>query len=157
MDSKDPILSDFSRWQSFNDQTIGAAPSERGVYVLRGLEGEKTRRLRGESDLLLIGSTRQPIKRRLAEVLRAKEDEGHDYYVKKMAKEYGAQISWKVNEDPKDSETFLLGRYLEDHDELPPLNAQKILSLYRALSTCSSKPKSERPTESNTTLSTFLR
>ena len=107
--------------------------------------------------MLLIGSTRQPIKRRLSEVLRAKEDEGHDYYVKEMAKKYNAQISWRISEDPKESETYLLGKYLENHDELPPLNAQKILSLYRALLVDSSNAGKKKPSASNASLNTFLR
>jgi hypothetical protein len=156
MDSTDSVLSDFSRWQPFNDQTVGATPSEKGVYVLRGSNGEKVRRLRGESDVLLIGSTKQPIKKRLAEVLRSKEDEGHDYYVKEMAKKYKAQISWRIDEDPKAVETYLLGKYLEDHDELPPLNTQKILSLYRVLLVDSTKTGRKRPSTGDASLNTFL-
>ena len=155
MDSTDPILSDFSRWQAFNDQIIGATPSEKGVYMLRRPRGEKVRRLRGESDVLFIGSTKQHIRKRLAEVLRAKEDEGHDFYVKEMAKKYSAEISWETNDNPKDSEAYLLGRYLEDHDELPPLNAQKILSLYRALSE-DLYGEGKKPSTGNVSLNEFM-
>lgn len=157
MKSTDPILSDFSSWQALNEQTIAAAPVAKAVYLLRKPGGEKIRRLKGESDVLFIGSTKQPLRRRLAEYTRAKEDEGHDYYVKEMAKRYRAEISWRIHDDPRGSETYLLGKYLEDHDELPPLNAQKILSLYRALSEGLPSGGKKKPSMSNASLNAFLR
>jgi hypothetical protein len=113
-------LSEFSKWQEWNSETVRKAPNLPGVYVFR-LAGELFGRLKGRSDLVYIGcteSTDGTIQRRLSDHLRA----GRLRDVGKIGK---LEVCWKVlttAEEASNEEAKLIRTYFWDHIELPPMN-----------------------------------
>jgi len=93
-------------------------------------QGKYSGRLKGESDILYIGSTegKHGLRGRLQQYLRPGRTQQTNKRIYEMAKKYDMEIAWCLCGEASNLEHQLLRRYFEDHDELPPLNhASKML------------------------------
>ena len=99
-------------------------PKQHGIYIFRMARGECFRRLKGESDIFYIGSAEgsRGLKGRLQQYLRPGPTQFTNKRIHAKVKKYGMEIAWCPFEEASNLELQLLHRYLEDHDELPPLN-----------------------------------
>ncbi|MCW3994977.1 MAG: hypothetical protein NWE98_02360 [Candidatus Bathyarchaeota archaeon] len=96
----------FSPWKPFNAEKINLAPESKGVYVLRKSGGIKFGRLVGESDILYIGCTDDPIgglKRRLRGYMNPGRTQWTNLRVKKATSKHLAEIAWFVTDSPQAS------------------------------------------------------
>jgi hypothetical protein len=117
-------------WHPFNKENVRGAPEQYGIYVFRIARGERFRRLKGESDIMYIGSAEgnRGVRGRLQQYLRPGPTQWTNKRINTMAKKYNMDIAWCLCEEASNLELQLLRRYLEDHDELPPLNhASRVL------------------------------
>ena len=59
MDSRQmsQICKGVSEWHPFNEERVKSAPKQYGIYILRMAQDKRFGRLKGESDILYIGST----------------------------------------------------------------------------------------------------
>jgi len=125
MDSHSLLQYGFKDWYKLVDVMLGKAvlPSTSGVYVLR--LKHHFGRLRGESDILYIGSTNDIQHRIIENFLKGKGGETtqriHDYLFSKGYLE-SVEISWVIRDDYEDLEKKLLKEYEDQHHELPPWN-----------------------------------
>lgn len=129
-------LSDFSTWHPWSSAIIQNAPATPGVYVFRFSGGQPIRRLKGESNIVYIGSTKKgkarsgSVQRRLKQHLRTREGKiDIGYRIERVLKEIGRlEVAWRSFDTDADAqwhEAELLERYETDHIELPPLNRQE--------------------------------
>ncbi len=115
----------FKKWYKLTDIRSGkiVPPSKPGVYVLR-LE-HSFGRLKGESDILYIGST-DNIQHRIIENYLGgrggKTTQRIYYYIFRRKYLESIEISWVISNCPKQLEKELLKKYEEEHHELPPWN-----------------------------------
>lgn len=125
----------FSKWYPFNKQGIKNAPGQPGVYVIRTAQSQRFGRLKGESDILYIGSceARKGLRQRLQHYLHPGPTQWTNRRVNQLAKKYQMEVAWCVCDEPRNFEHDLLIRYLKDHDELPPFNRAGIKRLYKTL------------------------
>jgi len=129
-------LEGFSEWQLFLRQAVNNTPRDNGIYVLRMAEGRKFGQLRGESDILYIGSSksRGGIKQRLRQYLAPGPTQWTNKRVKSIIDKYTIEFAWRITNRPRVHEHDLLLKYIKDHDELPPLNRATIRLLEDAAS-----------------------
>ncbi len=125
MDSDTLCKYGFKNWYRLRDISSGeiTPPSESGVYVLR--LNRSFGRLKGESDILYIGSTSDIYQRIVENYLEGrggKTTQRIRYYI--FDREYLEliEISWVTSINPKQLEEELLKKYEEEHHELPPWN-----------------------------------
>jgi len=92
-------------------------------------------RLHGESDILYIGSTeaKRGLRQRLRQYLYPGPTQWTNKRVNELAKKYEMEVAWYPCDEASDLEHQLLRRYLEQHDELPPLNHASRKKLKKAL------------------------
>ncbi|MFQ5738083.1 MAG: hypothetical protein ACE5JX_03660 [Acidobacteriota bacterium] len=126
----------FAGWEAWSKNAPSQAPQKPGVYVFRLAGGKTFRRLKEESDIVYIGSTKcskkgvSTVRQRLRQHLRSREEEiDTGYRIERVQNEIGSlQVTWKTF-DTHDASQFheaeLLRRYARDHIELPPLNRQE--------------------------------
>ena len=112
-----------------------SAPKQSGIYIFRMARGECFRRLKGESDVLYIGSAegKRGLRERLQQYLRPGPTQWTNKRIHEMAKKYDMEIAWYLCGEASNLELQLLRRYFEDHDELPPLNHASKKLLKKAL------------------------
>jgi len=126
MDSKQLsfMLEGLSEWHPFNEDTVKNAPKQKGIYVLRMANGRYICRLRGKSDILYIGSTesKSGLRGRLRGYLHPGPSQLTNRRIHEFSKKYEMEIAWYPYQEADNMELRLLQQYLEDHDELPPLN-----------------------------------
>lgn len=126
MDSKKlaQFLKGLSKWYPFDDQGMRNAPEKQGIYILRRAGGKKFRRLKGESDIMYIGSATGEggLKVRLMQYLNPGPTQLTNLRIHKIATRYKMEVAWYPCDEPKNLEHQLLQQYALDHDELPPLN-----------------------------------
>jgi len=121
--SKQWSYGNFSEWHLLNDKAIQNAPSKKGTYVIRKAGGERFGRLRGESDIMYIGSTTRRLKKRLQQYLRPGPTQWTNQRIYKLlTKGYKLEFAWCLNDEPKILEHNLLRQYISEHDEFPPMN-----------------------------------
>jgi len=137
MDSKQvsQICKGISEWHPFNKETVKSAPGQHGIYIFRMARGECFSRLKGETDILYIGSGegKQGLKGRLQQYLRPGRTQWTNKRIHAMAKKYAMEIAWCLWEEAGNLELQLLRQYFDDHDELPPLNHASKRQLEKAL------------------------
>ena len=124
MDSSNLQRHGLDRWFPFTEEVLSQIPRSTGVYVLRTPNAKPFGRLRGYSDILYIGSSEASLKRRLRFYFHPGPTQRTSIRINRMLKTYEAEVSWIQNEEPKTLETKLINTYFEEHDELPPFNAQ---------------------------------
>ena len=129
------LLKGISDWRPFTEYTIRQAPTQPGVYVIRMTGGQRFGRLRGESDILYIGSTeaKRGLRQRLRQYLHPGPTQWTNKRVNQLAKKYEMEVAWYPCDEAGNLEHQLLRRYLEQHDELPPLNHASRKKLKKAL------------------------
>ena len=126
MNSKDLKIYGFEVWMPLDEQMIKSLPPEHGVYVMR--LNRVFGRLKGESDILYVGSTDDLHQRIVNNYWRGRGGETtkriRNYL---FSKNYLSQVevSWVVCQSPKNLEAKILERYENEHHELPPWNRQK--------------------------------
>ena len=118
----------FSSWYSLNG-AIKVAPQKSGTYVIRMSGGKCFGRLQGETDIVYIGSTERPLKRRFYEFLRPGPTQWTNQRINQLSKKFSLEIAWSENDNPKIFEHNLLRQFLKEHDEFPPLNRADIRKL----------------------------
>jgi hypothetical protein len=118
------FISKFSEWHPLIEEGIEKAPDVQGAYVLRRAQGQRFGRLRGESDIMYIGSSegKHGLRRRLRFFLHPGRRQLTSQRINEMAKKYEMEVAWCPCDEARNLEHQLLQRYVLDHDELPPLN-----------------------------------
>jgi len=118
----------FGKWHRLIDIKKGVIKCPKNietgaVYIIR--LNRKFGRLKGESDILYIGSTGDLHDRIVENFLRGRGGKTtkriHDYLVHKGYLNV-AEVSWVFSENYEELEDKLLKVYEEDHHELPPWN-----------------------------------
>lgn len=115
---------DFSEWYPLNEEGVKQAPKEQGVYVIRKSRGQCFWRLRGQSDIFYMGSTiaKGGLKQRLSQYLHPGPSQLTNIRINKLLNKYEMEVAWCTCNEPGNLEHQLLRQYVEEHDELPPLN-----------------------------------
>jgi excinuclease UvrABC nuclease subunit len=123
----------FSPWYPFNKQIIKNVPEDTGVYIIRKVGGQRFGRLRGESDILYIGSATSQggLKQRLQQYFSPGPTQWTNKRINEFAKKYSMEVAWCLLNEPKNFEDELLRQYLKEHDELPPFNYASIRTLHK--------------------------
>src|SRR5216684_3847622 len=92
-------LSNFTSWKQWSGTIARRSPPSAGVYAFRMIGGQPLPRIKGQSDIVYIGSTRRGkrgIRQRLQQHLRVREggvDTG--YRLDRVLKEVGVlEIAW---------------------------------------------------------------
>jgi len=132
MISKD-LDQQFCSWTDLVDGALAGVPEDQGVYVFRLKGGKVFGRLRGESDILYIGSTKKGLRSRIYQYLHPGPTQWTNIRVGKLREKYQIELSWSKDRNPKAAEHNLLVRYFRDHDELPPLNHADVKTLTEAI------------------------
>jgi len=121
-------IAGFSDWYSWPEPAVEKAPLSPGVYVFR-LKGSKFGRLKGESDLVYVGTTKKGksgLKGRLQSHAGRKDERN---WIRRVRVEVGdLEVAWlKLETHPaaRLRESELLAQYSRDHIELPPGNRQQ--------------------------------
>ena len=126
MDSKQvsQICKGISEWHPFNKETVKSAPGQHGIYIFRMAQSKRFGRLKGESDILYIGSAKggRGLRGRLQQYFSPGHRQLTNIRIHAMAKKYDMEIAWYPYAEASNLELQLLRQYFEDHDELPPLN-----------------------------------
>jgi len=125
MDSRQvsQICKGVSEWHPFNKETVKSAPKQSGIYIFRMAQSKCFSRLKGETDILYIGSAegKHGLRGRLQQYLRSRPKQTNKR-IHAMTKKYDMEIAWCLCGEAGNLELQLLRRYFDDHDELPPLN-----------------------------------
>ncbi len=137
MDSRQvsQLCKGVSEWHPFNEETVKSAPKRSGTYIFRVTQSKCFGRLKGESDILYIGSTEgeHGLRERLQQYLHPGHTQWTNKRIHAMAEKYDMEIAWYLCGEASNLELQLLHRYFEDHDELPPLNHASKKLLKKAL------------------------
>ena len=121
----DGIKIRFDGWVPFDD-ILDYADKKAGVYEIRMKDGRKFGRVRGESDIVYIGSTTKSFKSRFRGYMKPGRDQPTNQHVKWFSKKYEIEVAFLLIGKPRLYESLLIDTYIADHDELPPLNHQSI-------------------------------
>lgn len=129
------INKDFGSWRPFESQIVREAPQVIGVYVLRQADGKLVCRLRGESDILYIGSTTSQggLRQRLMQYFHPGPTQWTNQRLNSFLKKYAMEVAWCPCGEPTNLEHDLLRKYMIDHDELPPFNHADNRRVHKAL------------------------
>lgn len=123
----------FSVWHPFDKQSLEKVPNEIGVYVFRKGRAQFFGRLKGDSDILYIGSTTKGLRNRLRQYLTPGPSQWTNIRVNEYANRNPVEFSFLANDDPKSLEYELLIKYMSEHEELPPLNFSSIRTVYKKI------------------------
>ncbi len=111
-------------WRSFQPE---AAPSSPGLYFLRLANSSPIERVKGASDIVYIGSTRD-IRKRLKAHANPDWNNFRDsgWLISLIAQHRNLEVGWKEQPLPiaRHSESSLLTDFVKEHCELPPANRQ---------------------------------
>lgn len=125
-------ISDLTMWRPWPTSALAEAPKTPGLYVFRLCGDKCVGRVRGESDIVYIGTTKKgkgTVRSRLRGHQLAGADDRHR--LKRISEEVGRlEVGWKTfakHFDAQWLESTLLSRYAVDHIELPPANRQQSL------------------------------
>lgn len=119
-----PFLGGNPNWRPLRSQILDEAPSEHGLYVFRTKGGRKFGRLRGESDIIYVGSTRSQggIRRRVYSHLHPGRTQATNIRSQWLQERVQMEVAWDIGKNAEDKESVVLVLYLQDHWEFPPLN-----------------------------------
>lgn len=126
-------LIDYSTWIDWFRKAVRRVPQKPGVYIFRLIRGATLARLKGNSDIIYIGSTKKgkrTLRDRLKDHLSPRGDKRDTgYRLKRVTNEVGSlEVAWRVfdcHDSAQACERQLLKRFEQDHIELPPLNRQE--------------------------------
>ena len=128
MDSKSIIelYPDFSDWMLFTKELIPNLPNAKGSYVFRTVGGNRISRIKGESDILYIGSTlkKRGIRKRLGLYFNPSKKSSTDNRINSYLWKNQMEVSYIIEAQPGNIEHQLLNQYQNEHSELPPFNHQ---------------------------------
>ncbi len=126
----------LSEWSAFDKTVLGRVPAQKGVYVIRLANARKIGRLKGESDILYIGSNQSEggLKQRFSHYFHPGPTQWTNRRVHDLMEKYSMEIAWFVCKNPVNLENSLLKQYVKDHDELPPINHADSRRLNESLS-----------------------
>lgn len=129
------LKKELENWYPFEKQSIEKAPRKKGIYVIRLATFKPIGRLRGESDILYIGSTTSEggLRQRLMQYFHPGPTQWTNQRLYGFLKKYHMEITWCPCEEPTNLEHDLLRQYLSEHDELPPFNHADIRRLYESV------------------------
>lgn len=127
-------INGLSDWFSFDENTAKQAPSQGGVYVFRNAGAKTFGRLRGQSDILYIGSTESEggLKQRFSHYLHPGPTQWTNQRIHNLLRRYPMEIAWFVCDNPVNLENNLLKQYISEHDELPLLNHADVRRLHES-------------------------
>ena len=129
MDSLNLGKRGFSTWRPFEKEILRDAPIKGGVYIFRKLGGQSFGRLIGISNILYIGSSKRSLRQRLQQYFHPGPSQWTNKRIHEYAIKNSVEVSWLLCDEPKSFEHDLLREYLDEHGELPPLNASNIRKL----------------------------
>lgn len=128
MDSKSirEIYPDFSDWVLFSKDLVPNLPNDKGSYVFRTVGGNCISRVKGESDILYIGSTVRMLgmRKRLRLFFNPSKKSSTDNRINSYLWKNQMELSYIIEAQPGDIEHQLLNQYQNEHFEVPPLNHQ---------------------------------
>ena len=108
-------------WMPFDEQAAAKSGLARGVYVIRIADGLKVGRLRGESDIVYVGSGSIGTRLRAHAGLKPDfKDKG--WLLTWIGLEKRLQVCFFECAEPVALEGDLLVEYLSAHQKLPPAN-----------------------------------
>jgi len=126
-------LEGFGNWERW-PAAIDKAPGSPGVYVFRLAAAKAFPRIKGESDIVYIGTTEDgqgTVRRRLIDHRNCCSDER--YWLHRIETEIGQlEIAWRSFAEHSDAqwiESNLLATYVQDHIDSTPGNRQQSLAL----------------------------
>lgn len=128
MNSKYLLQSGFSgsvRLKIEGEQNFEKIPIKAAVYAL--VYQKLFRRLKGNSDIIYIGSTfnRRGLRKRIRQFLHPGPTQTTSIRVNALIREIGSvAVYWRLmnKRNVRKKEKSLLKKYYNDHRELPPLN-----------------------------------
>jgi hypothetical protein len=123
----------FSIWRAFGKKSLEKVPNEIGVYVFRKSGAQFFGRLKGDSDILYIGSTTKGLRNRLLQYLTPGPSQWTNIRLNEYANRNPVEFSFLANDEPKSFEYELLIKYMSEHEELPPLNFSSIRTLHKKI------------------------
>jgi hypothetical protein len=128
------IMNGLSKWFNFDKQILNYAPKQNGAYFIRLAGARKIGRLHGESDILYIGSNNSKggLKQRFSQYLHPGPTQWTNRRMQDLAKKYSMEVAWFVCDNPVNVENSLLKQYVNDHDELPPMNHADVRRLFES-------------------------
>ena len=121
----------FSVWYPLNKPSLEKVPNEIGIYVFRKVGAKVFGRLKGDSDILYIGSTEKGLRNRIRQYLSPGQTQWTNKRVNNYANRNPIEFSFLVNFEPKTLEYKLLIKYMSEHEELPPLNFSSVRTLHK--------------------------
>ena len=119
------------RWRALQPEILQEAPKEVGLYVFRTKDGTRFGRLRGESDIIYIGSAKGQggIRRRLYSHLHPGPTQATNKRSRWLQDKVQMEVAWECGETAASKEGLALGLYRQDHWEFPPLNRAGVESV----------------------------
>lgn len=130
MDSKSIIelYPDFSDWMLFTKELVPNLPTDKGSYVFRTAGGNSISRVKGESDILYIGSAakKHDIRNRLGFYFNPSKKSSTGNRINSYLWKNQMEVSYIIETQPGDVEQKLIHQYQNEHSELPPFNHQTI-------------------------------
>lgn len=139
MNSKNLVSVGFKKWvafkpmdkKKFNEKEF---PEETGVYIIRLEGGKPVKRLKGESDIIKIGQTKNIKKRMWAYLNPNRNLSGPKKVTARRIRRpideegYKFEVAFRMVSDKDASKRIqggFLKKYEDEHLELPPLNSGK--------------------------------
>jgi hypothetical protein len=123
---KSSELNNLREWKKWNQDIVWDAPLGPGIYVFRLANGKTIQRLKGDSDILYIGSSTKLRNRFKGHLKVVSVERNTAYRLQRVEREIGhLGVSWESHDNAdkaKDVERLLLTEYEADHIEFPPLN-----------------------------------
>jgi hypothetical protein len=124
MNSSD--IHEISNWCAWQTWIAGSTPPSSGIYVFRLAKGATVQRVKGESDILYIGSSLRNLRSRLRDHHAIRTIES---VLLKLIEAHVAPVEVGWAEMSKASafaiESDLISQSAEDHLEFPPANNQQ--------------------------------
>jgi len=112
------------QWRCFDPSTVKRVPTSKGVYVIRLAHGKTRQRLKGESDVIYIGSGN--VKTRLSAHLNFRQDfKDKGWLIGLIARWCPLEFGSFAVASPAEAEQGLIIEFLKEHLELPPANRQR--------------------------------
>lgn len=125
-------------WHLWPEPALSTAPAKLGVYVFRLTGGKCFARLKGESDIVYVGTNEsgdRTIRDRLGDHFNSCADEG--FWITRTESEVAKlDVAWKTFETHSEAEfteSELLRAYRIEHIELPPANRKEAMRAYNDL------------------------
>lgn len=126
----------LSKFYPLTSDVLSVLPKKSGFYIFRLANSHYFGRLKGNSDILYIGSASTTLKRRIKSYFNPGRSQKTSIRINSMMEKYDIEIAWNKCLNPKKEEAELLENYFSEHDELPPFNFRREkLSLSKIIET----------------------